>query len=360
VNDTDAARIDLSDNGNETEEMEFADLDEPTDEFVNPDHGDKPGAVKFSHNGRYILPDPETGKEKQWTRASTIAHTISDTYHLDKWRDRMIARGMGLRPDLASLAGQYDVTEHKTELQKIADQAMDTAGANQGANLGTALHGYAERLDGGEDVFRQRMHKSTRRTLELYQEVKTKQGIRILPRYTERVVLNKEYGIVGRLDRIAEVATHPLPVIADLKSQKMFYSYMEVAIQLAIYSRGDCMWNEDTCEWEEMPEMDTENAFVIHIPAQRESGQEACEIHWIDLVEGWTYVRLAMNVRKARKRGKNAGRALGNELYWRQRLASANRVEDLSAVFREAHKAGEWNDHLSAFGKAIQTQIERG
>lgn len=341
-------------------EDEFVDADETGDEFVDPDHGDKPGAVKFSHNGRYILPDPETGKEKQWTRASTIAHTISDTFHLDKWRDRMIARGMGLRPDLASLAGQYDVTENKRELQEIADKALDTAGANQGANLGTALHGYAERLDAGEDVFRQRMQPTTRRTLELYQEQKSKQGIRILPEYMERVVLNKEYGIVGRLDRIAEVDTYPLPVIADLKSQKDFFSYMEIAIQLAIYSRADFMWNEDTCEWEQMPEMDTENAFVIHVPAQRKEGQETCEIHWIDLVEGWFYVRLAMNTRKARKRGKFAGRPLGNELYWRQRLAAATSATELSAIFREAHSAGEWNDKLTEFGKLIQSQIERG
>lgn len=38
--------------------------------------------------GLYLLPDPKTGVTRAWTRATTIAHTLDDTYHL-KYRLRV-------------------------------------------------------------------------------------------------------------------------------------------------------------------------------------------------------------------------------------------------------------------------------
>lgn len=337
---------------------EFTSLDD--DEFSSPDSETaKPGAVRFSHNGRYILPDPKTGKERQFTRVSTIAHTLADTFHLDKWNGRMIAKGMGLRPDLASLAGQYDVTDDKAKLNEIAEKAKEAAGGSHGANLGTALHGYAERLDSGEDVFKQRLAANTRRCLELYRDTITREGITMLPQYMERVVLNSRYEIVGRLDRLASAPTFPHPIVADLKSQKTLdFGYMEIAMQLAIYANADYMWNEETAKWEPMPETDKDLAVIIHLPAQRKRGEEICELHWVDLVEGWRYVRLAMSVRTARRMTKTLGRPVGRDLYWRAQLSACDSVEELSAVFRRAHAAGQWNSDLERFGLQRRDEIQ--
>lgn len=347
MNDTDQAKIDA---GLGTEE-EFASLDE----FASPDTGKQ--EVKHDRYGRYILPDPVTGKERKWTRVSTIAGTLKDTFHLDLWKGRMIAHGMGLRPDLVSLAGQYDVTEDKEALNKIVEQAKDAAGANKGANLGTALHGYAERLDAGM-ALPGRLAGSTRRSLDLYRETLAENGIVPLPQYMERVVLNHKLGIVGRLDRLYEVATYPLPIVGDLKSQKTFdFGYLEIATQLSLYSHADYIWNEQTQEWEEMPKVDQARAVGIHLPSQRKPGEEFCELHWIDLVEGWMYVRLAMSVRAARTRGKAAGKKVGRTLYWRIQLANAQTVDELSSVFQRAYAAGQWNDELKEFGLRRKEEI---
>src|SRR5215472_1429035 len=91
--------------------------------------------------GRYILPDPKTGKRRSWTRATTWAQTIADTYALNQWQKRMVALGLAQRPDL--LAQVATVLEPDAE---------EHAGASQRSNLGTALHSFLEHLDLGREV----------------------------------------------------------------------------------------------------------------------------------------------------------------------------------------------------------------
>ena len=55
--------------------------------------------------GRYIIPHPHTGKKTSWTRATTWAKTLDDTFALTKWELRMAGLGLVARPDLlASVA----------------------------------------------------------------------------------------------------------------------------------------------------------------------------------------------------------------------------------------------------------------
>lgn len=325
--------------------------------FSSPDSRIKyEGKVKIGHAGRYVLPDPVTGKEKHWTRVSTIAHVLSDSFHLDNWKYRMIAKGMGIRPDLAMMAANLDVTADKDDLQEIASKAMEAAGSNIGANMGTALHGYAERLDAGEDLRKESMHTSTRRALSRYQETMREYGLATDPRLMERVVLNYEYGIVGRLDRILmDDEFWPLPRIGDLKTQKtMDFGGLEIGVQLALYAHANYMWNEDTREWEEFPPVDQEWAKVIHLPAQG----EICEIYDVNLDDGWSCVRLAMNVRKSRNIGKGILTLAPNDRAWRVRIKNAQSRADLSAIWQEAQVEGKWSKALQEYG--IQRMKEIG
>lgn len=317
------------------------------DVFETPDNGHA-GKVKIGHAGRYVLPDPYTGKEKHWTRVSTIAKVLQDSYHLDNWKLRMVAKGMGIRHDLVMLAANLDVKEDRDELQEIASKAHEAAGGNVGANLGTALHGYVERMDAGEDLSRERMAPETRRSLDLYHETMTRNGLVTDPRFMERVVLNSEYGIVGRLDRILTCPRFwSLPKIGDLKTQQtMDFGGLEIAIQLSLYAHADWMWNEETGVWEPFPEMDTETAIVMHLPAKEKS----CEIWDVDIATGWQCVRLAMNVRKARKIGKRLMTPHRDDFQWRIKILDATSVDDLSAIWRDAQSSGEWSKSLERFG----------
>ncbi len=125
-------------------------LTESGDAFATPakPSPDEGGIVR-DRWGRYMLPDPNTGEMRAWTRATTFAKTISDTYALHHWQQRMVAKGLAMRPDLLALVG---MTEDKKELDRLCDMAKEAAGSKVGANLGTAVHNYTEQLDRGTEL----------------------------------------------------------------------------------------------------------------------------------------------------------------------------------------------------------------
>lgn len=326
--------------------------------FSSPDSKSYEGKVRIGHAGRYVLPDPITGKEKHWTRVSTIANVLRESFMLDQWKYRMIAKGMGIRQDLAMLAANLDVKNDRDDLQEIADKAMEAAGAGVGANLGTALHGYCERLDRGEDLTKEVMHSTTKRALSRYRNAMLKNGLVTDPTLMERVVLNHEYGIVGRLDRILnDPEFWDVPRIGDLKTQKtMDFGGLEIAIQLALYAHAEYIWNEDEGKWETFPEMNLKNAIVMHLPAQ---GDE-CEIYDVNIDDGWKCVRLAMNVREARKIGKGFITPRPNDRAWRIRIKGATSRDELSAIWNEAQNQGKWTKSLQAYGLVRLGEIQDG
>jgi len=55
--------------------------------------------IRMDRFGRYLLVNPLTGKEEPFTRATTIAKTLDDTYYLEQWQLRQVAYGLGQRPD---------------------------------------------------------------------------------------------------------------------------------------------------------------------------------------------------------------------------------------------------------------------
>jgi hypothetical protein len=111
--------------------------------------------------GRYVLPDPATGTDRSWTRATTVAHTLDDTHHLTQWKRRMVLQG--LAAETALLAGVNELAEElaaagddwrkakpiKQQMDMLCDAAAEVAGAGDGANWGTLLHTITEYADAG-------------------------------------------------------------------------------------------------------------------------------------------------------------------------------------------------------------------
>ena len=78
-------------------------------------------------------PHPYTGKTVTWQRPSGLAKKcLADTYHLDLWVQRTIAKGAGLSPDLGALAAHLDISEDKAQLDDLAAR-MGKAGGAGGA-----------------------------------------------------------------------------------------------------------------------------------------------------------------------------------------------------------------------------------
>src|SRR5690606_4192456 len=55
---------------------------------------DRQEAVARDRWGRYLLPDPQTGEIRPFTRTTTLAGTITDTYGIHRWEPRGVARGL--------------------------------------------------------------------------------------------------------------------------------------------------------------------------------------------------------------------------------------------------------------------------
>ena len=242
--------------------------------------------------GRYLLPDPDSGEVRAWTRATTWAKTLSDTTGLHKWECRMVAKGITLRPDLYALAAAAPADD-VTALDTLTEAAREAAAASASANLGTALHRFTERHDRGELVAPPEPWAAD---LAAYTATLRAEGITIDPAHIERITPVPGLGAAGTLDRIAKVPGHGL-VIADVKTgQDLRWSWGEIAVQLAIYAHGAGLWTGRG--YDPMPEVSQERALVIHLPA----GQARCELHWLDIAAGWDAARLATAVRAWRAR----------------------------------------------------------
>jgi hypothetical protein len=334
--------------------------------FSDPTPAPNPGRVRMER-GRYKLPDPDTGKDALFTRVSNIAKVLEDTYHLDQWKDRMLAKGMAMRPDLVMLAGATPLDEKWKFAQDIVKPARDTAGGSEGANHGTAFHSLTEIVDRGEPV-PVGTHPDHVKQLKLYRQSLEDHGLTVVPHWMERIVFNREHRLVGRTDRAllaADMSLLDYPaaqaghVIGDVKSQKsMDFGCMAIAMQEAVYARADLVFNEDTYAWEEPDvELNRDVAVVMHVPS---NDPDTADIHVIDIARGWELVQVAMDVRAARKEKLNRKleRPGGND--WGRAILNASTKQELSRIWKDASAAGQWTDELLDLGKARQAEIEKG
>jgi hypothetical protein len=243
--------------------------------------------------GRYLLPDPETGEERAWTRATTFAETLADQYGLTAWKMRNVAKGIAQRDDLRALAAATPITQKK-QLDRVAQQAVDAVAAKAGANIGTALHEWTaqfDRLEGPNPP--QPWHAD----LSAYALGLSEHGIITHPGLVERIVCLPDLGVAGTFDRIVE--WYGQMYIADVKTAAdLSYSWGSIAVQLALYSRASWAWNEEQQEWGKVLAPERDKGLVIHLPA----GQAKCELYWVDLEAGWEAATLAADVRAWRKR----------------------------------------------------------
>lgn len=325
------------------------------------------GGIKRDRWGRYLLPHPETGKEQGWTRATTWAKTISDTFKLHQWQERMVAKGLVLRPDLYALVG---ATDDKNELNRICEDAKQAAGSKVGANLGTAVHNYTEQLDSGVEFRNIGVPSTVASDVVAYGEMMTAYGLLPVRDMIERVVLNTKLGVAGRLDRVL-TNTKPVGIwerpgalfIGDVKTAaNVGYSWLEVAIQLAIYANSDYFWNIETKTYEPVPAIDLKEAIVMHVPVQ----QGEATPYRIDIEAGWKYAELAGLIRSARS-DRNLAVRLGEtimsrpvveavqtdvppELDIRARIDQATCRQDLSDIWAYAQPRGLWSPELEAYG----------
>ena len=241
--------------------------------------------------GRYLVTAPD-GKQRGYTRVTTIAKAPDDEAALKQWANRMVITGLIQRSDL--LAQASTKLDDKSALNKICEEAITAGGGSHRANLGTALHALTEQIDLGK---KPAILPGLQPDLDAYTATLAKYGVHIMPDYIESVVINDDKEYAGTLDRIVEVDGRMY--IADLKTgTDLSYSWRSISIQLAAYADAQHIYDYKTAERTSLPMVDKDRAIVFHLPA----GEARCELYWVDLNAGRQGLELALNVRAWRKR----------------------------------------------------------
>ena len=303
---------------------------------------------KRDQYGRYLLPDPDTGKEVAWTRATTWSGTMKDRFGLNKWEMRMVAKGLGLRPDLHALAASTPLGDKKA-LDRVVQDAKEAAEASSGANKGTALHRFTELYDLGEPFHAPAPYD---RDVEAYAAKMKEKGLRALPQYIERIVVVPDLGIAGTLDRIVAYNEAGDLRILDFKSgANLFYSLGEIEIQLAIYANAGLMWNDRTGEYEPMPEVDKDLALIAHCAA----GSGHCEIIESDIARGLEFIKLSGQVRAWRQR-KPLQKIYDPSKTAAGRIARAKNKAELKALWEQAKTEGLVTEEVK---RAVQRRLSQ-
>jgi hypothetical protein len=235
--------------------------------------------------------------DRRYTRVTTYGEALLDGSALGRWKMRRVALGMGRRPDYVTAAAALTAEDRdKAALNDLAEKALEAAGPNA-ADIGTALHGFTERMDRGEDVGV--VPPKYQADLDAYRRVV--EPLTFLHRECRMVCDTLE--TAGTPDGIA-ACTVPdpdgvadVPRIVDLKTGNIDYTAGKFSTQLAIYAHSALYDPRDGTRT--ALELSTSWGLVIHMPA----GMGSAQLRWLRLDHGWAGALLAGPVREWRKAG---------------------------------------------------------
>lgn len=358
-----------------------------------------PGRFKPQYNryGQYQLPHPTTGRQAAFSRATTIAATLDDTYNLDLWIQRQLVNAVldGVRAQMmpaevrtdsenavvAAMDNLWSTDPTTQKFNQAAEVVRNMQGGRDASEFGTAIHAWLEAIDVG--IIRpDEVPEQFRDHTESYRAVLKRHALLPIPEYTERIVLNDDNGvtderygedicpgetITGTLDRIFRVITTGALVLGDVKTSKaasLEWGVLEFAIQLAIYRYATYMLSLDGTSWGPMPELTSNTAYLMHVPSD-DPKQAACLA--LNVGFGSEAMRIAVYVRDLRRRAKREGLVgviptpSADALAWadaRHAIQNISHPDDLPGVWEQYQ--GVWNDDLTELGQQIAGLFTKG
>ena len=244
--------------------------------------------------GRYKISDPASGKERGYTRVTTIAKVLDDSSSLADWKTRMAITGIVQRADL--LAQASTALDDRSKLNKIANDAIEAAGAFSRANLGTALHSITQQIDLG---MKPQVLAGLQSDIETYIASIAAWDFGMKKEWIEVLLINDEFEYAGTADRIVTTRDGKI-CIFDLKTgTDLSYSFGSIAVQLAMYANADWIYDWKTGERTPLPEgLDMKEGIICHLPA----GEANCKFYTVDLEAGWEAAKMSFATRNWRKR----------------------------------------------------------
>lgn len=255
---------------------------------------------------RYTRPwiyaeDPKVnrGQGGYWySRTTRYIDVIEDRTRLYDWEKRKVAIGMSRRPDLVLEAASHapgESDEDRKALDKVVERAMEDAGRDAQSTIGTALHKICEKIDRGEEIGK--IPPLFQADIREYCKWRTFK--RIHSAYIEQMTVVDSLRVAGTPDRHNFWPGMGL-CIDDLKTGRIDYGALKMAMQLAMYSRAVLYDPESHLRFK--PEVNQQWGHILHLPA----GQGVLNVYDIDLELGSQGVGVAMLVRAWRHKGKDA------------------------------------------------------
>lgn len=330
------------------------------DEINYASHEEVPECLPRDQWGRPLLIGLD-GKRRPYTRCSTLSGYIENKRGLHIWDVRRIARGMGLREDVAAMAASLPAwTGDKAKdeitnkaLDEYVELARDAAREHQDANWGTAVHGFTENGQQGNPYVPQRMQADVDSYWRWVEEAR----IEILA--TEIFVVCEALGVAGTFDDLYGTYGYG-PIVGDKKTGKAkIHSH---AIQKAVYANSE-VYDLETGErrplsslyagtrYEKYP-VNLNHALWVHIPA----GEGVTRVGALDIRAGWEAAKHAAAARDYQKlRGEPFVTMVNEQMYAdadRQRVwdaigdaTSREELVGIASTYRHV-----WQDSMTAAG----------
>lgn len=325
--------------------------------------------------GRPLIAPPEGGDPVAYMRVTTFVKCLDDTFHLERWKMRMVALGMANRRDLvlaATAINNPDDQYQKRTLNDLAQNAIEAAKGTAAATTGTALHSFSERVDRGESLG-DNVPEEYLADLEAYARVM---------RFFEIVAIEgfcvvDSLRIGGSYDRILRFTAETLDayeaekgerlcypdatevqpgdtVIGDLKTGKSIdFGIGAIAMQLGAYANAQ---DYDHTLGTRSPLAGNPSkkwAIVMHLPA----GKGRVELVWVDVEAGFAAAKeIAPAVHGWRKR-KDLSYGFHSESVapiaaatLPEQIATATTADALRMLY--SANADRWTPGLTALSKA--------
>lgn len=304
---------------------------EPDDDWYDeaaaePKYGIKRGRYVYPAPPGYTIPKGQRG----FMRMTNLAAAFSDQIRLQLWRERMIM--LGLRTEegetlydelmAANLEGLAQ-DEAKEFLEGMADRIADAAGASHGSRRGTARHTMLQAfMETGVLTGTRRM----RLQHESLMEALDKHDLEPIPGMSERRVCNVQVGTMGTLDLGVLCRRTGQIGILDLKTQRRFWTYQEIAGQQWGYDSAGWMWEgpaDDSGQWVPAPVWTLTGrvkdfrlrrvALLAHMPQSPGPDQLPVQIHEVALDYGQEVMEQALRNVQLRSKGASVaeGRRVG-------------------------------------------------
>jgi hypothetical protein len=316
--------------------------------------------------GRYLMPHPVTGSRTAWQRVTTLTEKGSDRFNLELWKNRVVLKGLAIRPELGEEASMMDVREDKKAMNKIVDRAFDAGGGNAKSGRGTNVHKATELWDEYHDL--NRIPAPFHPVIKAYQEALDAHGLTALPELIERRTVSVRYNVGGTFDRIYRTATGDY-ILADVKTgESMDFGYDKIEAQLAAYEDGCASTGlyDGVSHYIPAPRVDHHVGLVIHMPSNSHSHE--VEILTADLEAGRARLDLACAVRDSQKIKRAPGvyrpqlttpatQQDNSDIRWEERLNAAPDVAGLKAVMRAAKASDEWSSYLVGVARRLASEL---